>query len=511
VSVTWARQAITTAAGAQTWDRARRGRVRAVLGATIAASLAAGAGWHAAHALSLTPLPDLASVEQVIGAQQAWQAGATGQGIDVALVDTGVAPVQGLNGQVVYGPDLSFDSQDPQRAYVDSYGHGTAMAGIIAGNDGVAGGYQGVAPNARLVSVKVGARDGAVDVSQIIAGIDWVVEHAHDNGMNIRVLNLSLGTSSTQYYVQDPLAHAAENAWRHGITVVVAAGNDGSAMNSVADPATDPLLIAVGAEDPVGTIGSSDDVVPAYSSRGTGNRHADVVAPGSYVMGLLAPGSVLAQQFPNAVFGGRFLRGSGTSQAAAVTSGVVADLLSAHPGWTPDQVKQALTQTATRIATSNRNFVGAGLVNLPGALAASPGAATQSWQRSTGGGSLEAARGNAHLAYNGVPLVGEQDIFGNAWSPSSIVPAEESLTAWIGGTYNGAAWTGSDWAAGDTLSVTWSSVTWSSVTWSSVTWSSVTWSSVTWSSVTWSSVTWSSVTWSSTLFAGAAWLGSSWT
>ncbi len=512
MSVTWARQATTTATKAQAWDRIRRGRIRLVLAVTIVTSVATSAAWHSAHALSLTPLPDLASVEQVIGAQQAWQAGATGQGIDVALVDTGVSPVQGLtNGQVIYGPDLSFDSQDPQRAYLDSYGHGTAMAGIIAGNDGVSGGYQGVAPAARLVSVKVGARDGAVDVSQIIAGIDWVVQHAHDNGMNIRVLNLSLGTSSTQSYVIDPLAHAAENAWRHGIAVVVAAGNDGSLMNSVADPATDPFLIAVGAEDPLGTIASSDDIVPAYSSRGTGSRHADVVAPGSYVMGLLAPGSVLAQQFPNAVFGGRFLRGSGTSQAAAVTSGVVADLLSAHPGWTPDQVKQALTQSATRIATNNPNFVGAGLVNVPGALAATPGMASQPFQRSTGGGSLEAARGNMHIAYNGVALVGEQDIFGNAWSPSSIVPAEEALSAWTGGTYNGAAWTGSDWSSAATLSVTWSSVTWSSVTWSSVTWSSVTWSSVTWSSVTWSSVTWSSVTWSSSLFAGAAWMGSSWT
>jgi serine protease AprX len=512
VSVTWARQATTTAATADSWDRIRRGRVRIVLAATITVSLATGAAWHAAHAGSAAPLPDLSSVEQVIGAQQAWQAGATGQGIDVALVDTGVAPVQGLtDGKVLYGPDLSFDSQDPQRAFVDNYGHGTAMAGIIAGNDGVAGGYAGVAPNARLVSVKVGARDGAVDVSQIIAGIDWVVQHAHDNGMNIRVLNLSLGTSSTQYYVQDPLAHAAENAWRHGIAVVVAAGNDGSSMNSLADPATDPFLIAVGAEDPVGTVGSNDDIVPSYSSRGTGNRHADVVAPGSYVMGLLAPGSALAQQFPNAVLGGRFLRGSGTSQAAAVASGVVADVLSAHPGWTPDQVKQALTQTATRIATNNPN----GLVSLPGAVAATPGVATQTFQRSTGGGSLESARGNTHIAYNGVVLTGEQDVFGNAWSPSSMAPAEESLTAWSGGNYNGAAWTGSGWTPSDTLSVTWSSVTWSSVTWSSVTWSSVTWSSVTWSSVTWSSVTWSSVTWSSvtwssTLFASSAWLGSSW-
>jgi serine protease AprX len=466
-------------------------RARITLAVLVTAGVAAGAVLQAADATA-APLPDLASVEQVVGVQQAWHAGASGQGVDVALVDTGVTPVAGLDGadKVLNGPDLSFDSQDPATAYVDNFGHGTAMAGIIAGNDGTAGGFQGVAPASRIVNVKVGAHDGSVDVSQIIAGIDWVVQHAHDPGMNIRVLNLSLGTSSTQSYLTDPLTHAAENAWRHGIAVVVAVGNDGMSTNVVADPATDPYLIAVGAEDPLGTTTSSDDVVPSYSSRGTGVRHADVVAPGANVVSLLSPGSFLAQQYPNAIIGGRFFRGSGTSQAAAVASGVVADVLSAHPTWTPDMVKAALTSSATRIATNNPNFVGSGLINAPGALAAVPGPSAQSWQVATGNGSLEQARGNAHVTYNGVTLSGEDDIFGAAWNSAAMASAEESLSAWHDGTYNGNAW----------CSVTWSSVTWSSVTWSSVTWSSVTWSSVTWSSVTWSSVTWSSVTWS-----GAAW------
>jgi serine protease AprX len=380
------------------------------------------------------------------------------------------------------------------------------MAGIIAGNDGTDGGFKGVAPSSRIVSVKVGARDGSVDVSQIIAGIDWVVQHAHDNGLNIRVLNLSVGTSSTQYYVNDPLAHAAENAWRHGIAVVVAAGNDGSATNYVADPATDPYVLAVGAEDPLGTTSPSDDVVPSYSSRGTGSRHADVVAPGSYVTSLVSPNSYLAQQYPNAVINGRFFRGSGTSQAAAVTSGVVADLLSAHPGWTPDQVKAALAQTAQRISTNNPNFVGAGLVNLPAALNANPGPSVQTWQQSLGNGSLEQARGNTHVSYQGTVLQGEYDVFGQPWNSAQIAQAEENGTAWNGsGGFNGNSWTGNSWTSVTWSSVTWSSVTWSSVTWSSVTWSSVTWSSVTWSSVTWSSVTWSSVTWSSVTWSGSAW------
>jgi serine protease AprX len=471
-----------------------------VLAAAAATAVGVAVVPPIAQAGLLGPLPDLASVEQVI---HALPTSGTGQGVDVALLDTGVTPVAGLDGanKVVFGPDLSFDSQNPSLAYLDGYGHGTAMAGIIAGNDGLGPlGYQGVAPNSRIVSVKVGASNGATDVSQMIAGIDWIVQHAHDPGMNIRVLNLSLGTSSTQYYANDPLAQAAENAWHHGIVVVVAAGNDGTGNNSVADPATDPYLIAVGAEDPVGTILSYDDTVPAFSQRGTGTRHPDLVAPGASIMGLLSPGSTLATQFPNGIIGGRFFRGSGTSQAAALTSGAVADMLSANPNLTPDQVKNALMASATRISVNNPNFVGAGLLNLAGAEAVRPTSQTQGFPVSNGSGSLEAARGANHVTEGGVTLTGEQDIFGSPWVPSVIAPLEQSLTAWNGGDFNGATWSGNAWS-----SVTWSGVTWSSVTWSSVTWSSVTWSSVTWSGATWSSVTWSGATWSGSTWSGVSW------
>ena len=486
-----------------TWNRRPalgRRRVLALFVATAAAAaVAVGALPQPAHAL-LGPLPDLASVEQVI---RTGLTTGTGQGVDVALVDTGVTPVAGLDGsnKVLFGPDLSFDSQNSSLAYLDGYGHGTAMAGIIAGNDGLGpAGYQGVAPSSRIVSVKVGASNGATDVSQMIAGIDWVVQHAHDPGMNIRVLNLSLGTSSTQYYVTDPLAQAAENAWRHGIVVVVAAGNDNTTNNSVADPASDPYVIAVGAEDPMGTIASNDDTVPAFSQRGTGTRHPDLVAPGVSIMGLLSPGSTLAQQYPNGIIGGRFFRGSGTSQAAALTSGAVADMLSVNPNLTPDQVKNALMTSATRISVNNPNFVGAGLLNVSGAEGVKPTTQVQNFSVSTGSGSLEQARGANHVTAGGVMLTGEQDIFGTPWVPSVMVPAEQSLTAWNGGVYNSVTWSGSTWT-----SVTWSSVTWSSVTWSSVTWSSVTWSSVTWSGATWSSVTWSGATWSGSTWSGANW------
>jgi serine protease AprX len=472
-----------------------------------AALLAAAAAAIPAHA-STTPLPDMSSVAQVVGAPAAWASGADGHGVDVAVIDTGVTPVSGLNApnKLVYGPDLSFDPQsDTRTAYIDGYGHGTAMAGIIAGNDGTAGGYTGVAPGARVVSVKVGASSGAADVSQIIAGIDWVTQHAHDSGLNVRVLNLSLGTNSVQSYQVDPLAHAAENAWRHGIVVVVSAGNDGSSTNAVADPAIDPYLLVVGAEDPQGTVASSDDTVAAFSQRGTGSRHPDLVAPGVSLYGLLSPSSTLATQYPGAVYGGRFLRGSGTSQAAAVVSGAAADLLSARPGLNPDQVKSLLMATAVRISTPNPNFVGSGLVQIPAALNATAPTTAQSYAPSTGTGSLEQARQDDHVFLNGVALTGEQDVMGKPWSASVIAPAEENLSAWNGGVFNGSSWSGSSWSGSS-----WSGSSWSGSSWSGSSWSGSSWSGSSWSGSSWSGSSWSGSSWSGSSWSGAEWMGASW-
>ena len=445
-------------------------------------------------------LPDQAALNRVIGAPGAWMTGAAGQGVDVAVLDSGVSPVRGLDaaGKVVYGPDLSFDSQSPNTAHLDGYGHGTAMAGIIAGNDSDPAGYHGVAPNARVVSVKVGAANGAVDVSQVIAGIDWVTEHAHDNGMNIRVLNISLGTDSSQYYANDPLAAAAENAWRHGIVVVAAVGNDGS-TNTVADPASDPYVLAVGASDPAGTEQISDDSAAAFSNRGNGSRRVDLVAPGAYVVGLRDPGSYLDQTYPNARVGDRYFRGSGTSQAAAMVSGAAADVLSARPGLTPDQVKAALMNTARSIS-GNKNTVGSGVVNVYDATRAAVDNATQNYAVAAGLGSLESARGSSHVAMGGVTLNGERDIFGNPWNSTTMSTARAAGATWSGGTYNGASWSGATWS-----SASWSGATWSSATWSGATWSGATWSGATWSSATWSGATWSSATWSGSTWSGADW------
>ena len=221
------------------------------------------AGWEDASALADYNPKDYAGsmywvTRENVYALAYWNDGFTGDGVDVAVIDTGVVPVPGLDepGKLIHGPDLSFESQSTDLRHLDTYGHGTHMAGIIAGRDGnldeIFDGderFNGMAPGARIVSLKVGDYQGSVDVSQVIAAIDWVVEHKNDNGLNIRVLNLSFGTDSIQDYEVDPLAFAVERAWRAGIVVVVAAGNDGNAT-PLRNPATSPYIIAVGASVP---------------------------------------------------------------------------------------------------------------------------------------------------------------------------------------------------------------------------------------------------------------------
>jgi len=457
----------------------------------------------------------LANTATEVGARSAWSDGITGAGIDVAVIDSGVAPVQGLagDGKIVNGPDLSFDSQTPSVQYLDGYGHGTFMAGLIAGRDTGADlshpgtSYLGIAPDARIVNVKVGSATGAVDVSQVIAGIDWVVQHRHDNGLNIRVLNLSLGTDSSQRYQVDPLAFAAEVAWRAGIVVVAAAGNDGTTAGHLDDPASDPFLIAVGADGSNGNRSLVNMFVAPFSTVGDGIRNPDLVAPGIHLQGLRVPGSYIDLNYPSAVFGDRFFRGSGTSEATALTSGAAALILQKRPWLTPGQVKSILTQTAVPMPDISARAQGAGILEAGAAvvdtLAVPSG--SQLFSPAIGTGSLENSRGRNHIFLGGIPLAGEQDIFGHQFSASQMASLEAFGQSWSGGTWNGSTWSGATWSG-----TTWSGTTWSGTTWSGTTWSGTTWSGTTWSGTTWSGTTWSGTTWSGTTWSGDFWSSDIW-
>lgn len=474
-----------------------------------------------------TPTPvdtgSLDAVTSLVGAKASWKAGYKGQGIDVALIDTGVTPVPGLSaGNVVNGPDLSFDSQSGSLTRLDGFGHGTHLAGIIAGRDAPATpkskaagtSFTGVAPRSRVINVKVGAYDGSADVSQVIAALDWVTQHAHDSGLNIRVVNLSFGTDSDQIYTSDPLAYAVENAWRKGIVVVVAAGNDGTSRATLNDPAIDPYVLAVGADDPGGTMALGDDTVPAFASRGTSARHADLVAPGVHIASLRDPGSVIDTEYPEARVGDRLFRGSGTSQSAAIVSGCAALLLSKYPRLTPDQVKKQLMRTARTLPATPLHR-GSGLIDVARAEKLRPVAAKQTAPQATGSGSLEAARGSAHVVDGNTPLTGEQDIFGSAWNGTAWAAADSSGSAWSGGNWNGDTWTGTGWLLAQLAGVlrlvpSWLNVTWNAPSWTGDNWLGHSWTSMRWDGHSWTGGNWSGHSWTDDNWSGHTWTGHSW-
>ncbi len=482
---------------------------------------------HAAYVSTLgyDPVTNKGALWQIaaqIGAHDAYRAGYTGKGIGIALIDTGVTEVPGLDtGNVYHGPDLSFDSQDPELAHKDAYGHGTHLASIIVGRDAAGtpasytsqNSFNGIAPDANLISVKVGASDGAVDVSQVIAAIDWVVENRATH--NIRVLNLSYGTDSVQDPMIDPLSYAVDQAWKAGIVVVVAGGNDGAETPILAQPAQNPNVLAVGSNDTFGTMTPVDDIVPSWASRGTDKRGVDLVAPGVSVLGARVPNGYADERNEQARTGTRFARASGTSQSAAVVSGAAALLLQAFPRMTPVQVKGHLMSMATNLDSADKKHSGRGMVNISKALKTKPGTYKDKGIWATGTGSLEASRGSSHVNDGVAELRGEIDIFGNPWNGASWAQMSANQTAWSGGTWRGFTWSGDGWNARTWRDVVWSSGTWSARTWRDESWTARTWrggswTAGEWSARTWREAAWSARTWRTADLASAQWLARTW-
>jgi serine protease AprX len=306
------------------------------------------------HSLSTRELQT--TYDQTLSVTGLWRNGIDGAGVGVAVIDTGIdgglPDFQGSNGSRVIATAVT---NPGAKTALDSYGHGTDVAGIIAGNgdnlspsDPLSGAYIGVAPRAKLVSIKASDERGDATVLDVIYGLQFAVDHKAD--YNIRVVNLSLDSRTPQSYKTDPLDAAAESAWMHGIVVVAAAGNRGTDSDAVQyAPANDPYVITVGAVDENGTASPLDDTIPDWSSQGTtqdGFQKPDVYAPGAHIISVLAPNSAFAGMCPKCTLGGDYIRTSGTSMAAAMVSGLVADLLEDRSYLTPDQVKGLLTSTA---------------------------------------------------------------------------------------------------------------------------------------------------------------------
>jgi serine protease AprX len=404
--------------------------------------------------------------------------GVDGSGVTVALIDTGVAHVADLGDRVLARVDFT-----PGGNGEDAYGHGTHLAGVIAG-DGAAslGKWRGVAPGANLVSVKVAGPDGSTDVSVVIAALQWVVVHRAEYG--IKVLNLSFGTDSVQPYALDPLNAAVERAWAAGITVVVSAGNRGP--GTINKPGDDPYVITVGAVDVNLTTGRQDDEVAPFSSRGRtpdGFEKPDLVAPGTTIVATRDAGSTIDALHPDAVLDGSYFKGTGTSQAGAVVSGVATMLYQVNPSLRPNTVKSILMGSAFR-APQYRSGGGSGLVDAASAVKRiNIGEwANNGLTRSAGLGSLEGSRGQFHVHADldgdgQLDLVsGEQDVLGAPWDSTS---------------WSSNSWSSNSWSSLISENSGWSSNSWSSTSWSGMYWSSTSWSSTSWSSTSWSSTTWS--------------------
>jgi serine protease AprX len=309
--------------------------------------------------------------------------GVDGRGVGVAVIDSGVFDHENLAGAVRARLDfvstVDGHASNVSPALQDPYGHGTHVAGLIAGRP--SGSFSGLAPGAHIVSLRVLDERGQGQTSDVIAALDWCINHAQAYGL--RVVNISLGQPVGEPSSSDPLAQAVERAWRAGLVVVASSGNAGmlgSGFGTVSSPGNDPLALTVGAVDDAGTARRSDDSIAFFSSRGPTRFDAtvkpDVVAQGVRLASLRVPQSTLDRAMPSArVSDGeatrpdpRFFEMSGSSMAAAVVSGTAALLLQADPSLTPDDVKARLMKRADHQMSGDLYARGAGQVDLPEAM-----------------------------------------------------------------------------------------------------------------------------------------------
>jgi serine protease AprX len=300
--------------------------------------------------------------------------GVTGKGVGVAVIDSGInTSHSALAGKVVWSQNFVSGETTTN----DGFGHGTHIAGIIAGQNTFTTSHYtgGIAPGAHLINVRVLGNNGGGWTSDVIAGIQWAV--ANRSKYSIKVLNLSLGHPQVEPCLTDPLCLAVEKAVANGLVVVASAGNNGKdaagheVFASITTPGVAPSAITVGALTTWGTVDRGDDTIATYSSRGPTRfdlgLKPDVVAPGNKIISLEAKGSYLASKYFDLHVAGSgnnaYMKMSGTSMAAAMVSGGAALLLEGGV-LTARQVKLALQLSSTFMPEAGIARSGVGIVNL---------------------------------------------------------------------------------------------------------------------------------------------------
>ena len=417
-----------------------------------------------------------------------------GAGVTVAVLDTGITRHPDLGSRVIARADLTPDGDG-----YDRYGHGSHIAGAIAGDGAASGGrWRGAAPGATVVAVKVAGWNGATDVSAVLAGLEWIA--AHHERYGVRVVNLSYGTDSSQKHLEDPLNHAVQRLWEQGVLVVVAAGNRGPGGSKIDKPGDDPFVVTVGAADTKGTAAPGDDEVAPFSSHGPtaeGIDKPDLLAPGVSIVSHRATGSTVDELRPAARVSERYFKGTGSSQAAAIVSGIAARMFDANPSLTPSAAKAALVET-TSPELAGRPGAGAGLVDAAAAVAAAGEdrqVASPLFARSTGLGSIDSSRGSFKPytdwkeAAKPEQVSGEVDALGERWDAA----------AWASAPWTEASWESSPWARHTAVAAGWTDAApaepWSGLGWDEGSWTARSWGDAGVPELDWSARSWGAAGW----------------
>jgi len=400
----------------------------------------------------------------VSGVQKFWAGGSSAATPTIAIVDSGIdASRADFGNRVVASVNLSSLSNNSAG---DGRGHGTFVAGIAAGSGD---GYAGAAPGSDLVSLDVMDDQGMAMTRDVIAAADWIL--ANKDKYAIRVANFSLHSSQPTSFMYDPLDVAVERLWTAGVVVVAAVGNygvDGQPSGVPFAPGNDPFVITVGADDIDGSVSTNDDTAAPWSAYGytlDGFAKPDVAAPGRYMVGPVPTTSTLVAEKPTSVVAPGYIQLSGTSFAAPIIAGAAAQILAAHPTWTPDQVKGALMVTASKTPSAAPLSEGVGIVDVAKAA------------------SLSSAP-NPNLAL-------------------SKFLVKDPITG-------GKVFDAASWASTASANASWASASWSSASWASASWSSASWASASWASASWASASWASDAQSAASWASASWASASW-
>jgi len=482
---------------------------------------------------------------QSIRADKAWAAGDTGKGVGVAVIDTGLAGgLPDFQGRAVASAVVNPLTADAK----DDFGHGTHVAGLIAGNgfsrsasDPSYGHYAGVAPDANLIAIKADDGSGHTDVLSIIDGLQFAVKYA--SKYNIRVVNLSVRESAANSYRTDPLDAAVEATWMHGIVVVAAAGNLGSASDAVQHaPGNDPYVITVGGVDDHGTKSIDDDTVASWSSYGTtqdGFAKPDVLAPGAHLVAPLAPGSFYSTACSSClVDNGNYIRLGGTSMAAAVASGAVADIVQAHPDWTPNQIKATLVKRSRGLsdasgAVSGREialdkvlFSNNGQPEAPANQGLTPNdgidpatgtikSADESWAAGSWGAMSWGAGSWGAMSWGAAPGAWAADWTTDSYVPPTIDPSafdpsnpqqcwQLLRTGFSAGSWGAMSWGSDDISAAHNACDTAASAqagSWGAMSWGAGSWGAGSWGAGSWGAMSWGAGSWGAMSWGATSWA----------